>query len=405
MLFLFLFLWMVSAHALLPNGFFGMIGPNVKKETASSLYQLFTSNGILQGVFIQDTTLTSVSHLIQTERVLFETRHGRSISSNIYHLPLQMFLSQFHLFPHMGTANTAVLSVQEHDYVLFERDLPYRIRIDSERKTVSTQFKIKSPCHAVSAHSWYHEHVYSHSYSILHQTVSFMTMNETFYPLQVDTFRTRYVPLIHSHLRVRQHYVFTDSPLFFSWKQFFKGKFPFEVQQKPTFIHITPDMYTSKETFFIFHYASLHETSDAFILYAPLYESLDFSTTELYGKYRKLILHKCNKTISIEKNNHLEKYNLDFPILWNHYTLLRNLNLATQKIDGFILCDGLTIYKEFWISLDILGEPCIENDSILFFAFNQTGTFFVHVHILSGIQKEYAVNISGTLGFHSFFKK
>jgi hypothetical protein len=101
----------------------------------------------------------------------------------------------------------------------------------------------------------------------------------------------------------------------------------------------------------------------------------------------------------------LEKYNLDFPVAWSNYTLLRNLDLATQKINGFILCDGLSIVKEYWISLGILGEPCMVNDSLLFFAYNLTGTYLVHLCLLSGIQEDYLVDLPGTLGFHSFFKR
>ena len=395
-------LWIVSVQALLPRGFFGMIGPNVK--TSSSLYHLFTTNGILQGVFMNESSIVPVSHLIQTERVLFENEN-KKYSSDIRNLPWQMVLSHFHLYPHMGTANTAVLSIHDKEYVLFERDLPYLIHIDMEHCTVNTVSKIKSPCHSISAHSWYDSQVYSHTYSILHQTVSFMVMNDTFYPLRTDTFRTKYVPLIHSHVRIRNQYLFTDSPLVFSWKHVLCGEFPFQAVKLPTYIHVTPDVYISKETFFIFHYASVVETTDAFIVYAPLYETLNFSSVEMYGKYRRLILHKSNKTITIEKRDELEKYNLDFPVRWKNYTLLRNLNVTLQQINGFILCDGLEIIKEFWVSLGILGEPCIEHDFILFFAYNQSGTYFVHLHILSGIQKEYSVNISGTLGFHSFFKK
>lgn len=393
----------LSVHALLPHGFFGMIGPHVK--TASSLYQLFTSNGILQGVFINGSALTPVSHVIQTEKVLFEAKWG-PLSSNIHHLPFQMALSKLGLFPHMGTANTAVLSVRDQDYALFERDLPYHIQIDMATQSVRTVAKCALPgLHGVSAHSWFDTHIHSHAYSILHQSVSFMVLTETFQPLRVETFRTRYVPLIHSHLRVRDHYLFTDSPLFFSWKRFFQAEFPFHAKPRPTYIHVTPDVYTFQEPFFIFHYASLEETPDAFILYAPLYETLDFSTTTMYGKYRRLILHKENKTITMDKNAVLETYNLDFPVRWRHMTLLRNLDLSTQKINGFILCDGLTIVKEFWVSLGILGEPCVENDSILFFAYNQTGTFLVEVCLLSGTQQDHWVELPGTLGFHSFFKK
>jgi hypothetical protein len=396
------FLWMVSVHALLPNGFFGMIGPHVK--TSSSLYHLFTTNGILQGVFLHNSTVTPISHLIQTEKVQFE-QSWFPLPSDIHHLPWQMLLSHFHVFPSMGTANTAVLSIHDQEYALFERDLPYPLHIDLEARRISTLPKINAPVHSLSAHSWYDTYLYSHTYSILHQTVSFMIMNDHFDMLRMDTFRTRYVPLIHSHLRVRDHYLFTDSPLVFSWKHVLCGEFPFQAKPLPTYIHVTPDVYTSPETFFIFHYASLLETPDTFILYAPVYDTLDFSTTEMYGKYRRLILHKSNKTITMEKKEIFERYNLDFPISWKNYTLLRNIDLPTQRINGFILCDGFTILKEFWFSFGILGEPCIENDSLFFFASNQTGIYFIHLPILSGIQKEYFVDIPGTLGFHSFFKR
>jgi hypothetical protein len=407
------FLYFLSfTHALhLPNGFFGMIGPHTK--TASSLYELFTSNGIIQGVFIQDSFLTPVFHVIETEKVCSEKnkskkkkKEDKSKKEEKEKLSLLgMLLSQSGIFPHMGTANTAVLSVHDRDYALFERDLPYEVRIDCVAKTVSTVGKVRVPHVHALAHSWHDTLVRSHTYSLLHQTVTFLDLDASFRVLRKATFRTRYVPLAHSHLRVRDHYVFTDSPLFFSWKHCFQGKFPFILEPQPTYIHVTPDVYTSPETFFIFHYASLVETPDAFILLAPLYETLDFSTVTLYGKYRRLVLHKGNKTITMEKNHALETYNLDFPVHWKDYILLRNLDLSTQTINGFILCDGLTIMKEFWLELSILGEPFIENDSILCFAYNQTGTYFVHLSILNGTQQEYEVDLPGTLGFHSFFKR
>ncbi len=404
----------LSTHALhLPNGFFGMIGPQVK--TASSLYELFTSNGIIQGVFIQDSLITPVFHVIETEKVCSERNKSKNKKDKNKKEEnkkekeksslLGMLLSQSGIFPHMGTANTAVLSVHDRDYALFERDLPYEVRIDCATKTVGTVGKVRVPHVHALAHSWHDTLVRSHTYSLLYQTVTFLDLDASFRVLRKATFRTRYVPLVHSHLRVGDHYVFTDSPLFFSWKHCFQGKFPFILEPRPTYLHVTPDVYTSPETFFIFHYASLVETHDAFILHAPLYETLDFSTVTLYGKYRRLVLHKGNKTITMEKNHVLEMYNLDFPVHWNEYILLRNLDLSTQTINGFILCDGITIMKEFWINLSILGEPFIENDSILFFAYNLTGTYFVHLSILDGTQQEYFVDLPGTLGFHSFFKK
>jgi len=355
--------------------FFGMIGPNVK--VASSLYSLFMSNGIIQGVFLNDST--PVSHVIQTERVRHHARFGN------YWFPR---------FPHPGMANTAVLSVYDKEYALFERDLPYELVISYP--TVRTGSKVRAPFHALSAHSTFSApFVHSMTYSILHRTVSFLTLTSTFQPHRIQTVRTRYLPLVHDYVRHQGTYVFTDSPIQLSWK------IAHLQSGKPTYIHVLPEVYTSSTSFYIFHYADFSENETAYTLYAPAYDSLEFNSINISGKYRRFVLDKRTRTITIEKNPFLEYFNLDFPVRWRDCILLRNL--CKDHINGFVLCRGLEIVRTYWVNVSVLGEPYIHNDTLYCFASD------VHVHLLqidlvSGQQTLTLLELPGTLGFHSFAK-
>lgn len=356
--------------------FFGMIGPNVK--IATSLYSLFTSNGILQGVFLNDST--PVSHLIETERV----HHHRQFGND--HIPW---------FPHPGVANTAVLSVDDKDYALFERDLPYELEISYP--TVVTVGKVKAPFHSLSAHTTYTEpFIHSMTYSILHRTVSFLTLTKTFLPHRIQTVKTTYVPLVHDFLRHGDTHVFTESPIELSLRHF-----PAYLAKKPTYIHVVPDRYTSPESFFIFHYAQLFENETAYTLYAPAYDELFFNRVDISGKYRRFILDKATRTITVEKNPFLEAFNLDFPVKWGKYVLLRNL--FRQKINGFILCDGLEVVRTYWVNVSVLGEPYIHEDTLYCFA-SDVHVYLLELDLVRGNQTLTLVELPGTLGFHSFMR-
>ena len=49
------------------HGFYGLIGPDVDTAKTESLYDLFTGNGVIQGVFFEDGKITFVKHHIRTE--------------------------------------------------------------------------------------------------------------------------------------------------------------------------------------------------------------------------------------------------------------------------------------------------------------------------------------------------
>ena len=61
------------------NGFYGLIGPNIymNNKVPDSLYDLFTGDGTIQGVFFENGKLTFVKHLVKTEKFLYEKQHGK----------------------------------------------------------------------------------------------------------------------------------------------------------------------------------------------------------------------------------------------------------------------------------------------------------------------------------------
>jgi hypothetical protein len=62
------------------NGFYGMIGPDVNIKKIKTLYELFTGDGIIHGIFLENGKITQISHKIQTEKLKYESIHGKIIN-------------------------------------------------------------------------------------------------------------------------------------------------------------------------------------------------------------------------------------------------------------------------------------------------------------------------------------
>ena len=59
------------------NGFYGLIGPDVNISNTNNLFEFFTGDGIIQGVFIRDGVITPICHKIK-QRSITSTSRGRS---------------------------------------------------------------------------------------------------------------------------------------------------------------------------------------------------------------------------------------------------------------------------------------------------------------------------------------
>ena len=379
-------------------GFYGLVGPNLPIASIHSLYSFFTGNGIIQGAFIQHD-ITPVQYLVPTEKMKYSC-------NSITTLPFYLGLHTLGVIPNpIGVANTAFLNTGSNQYLLFERDLPYEIAIDVSTNTITTLGRKRIPgvTHLSGHTKMFGNHIYSLEYSIWKQSVTLLTLTSELTLLHREEIKTKYIPLVHDFIRFGESTLFTDSPIQWSIRSF---NFPIEMTQQPTFIHQVQDgkttIFKSSLSFFIFHYAHVIETSDAIELYAPIYYHLDFNTIDIHGIYSKLRLDKHTQTIDIESTAELEKYNLDFPVKWKDYIILRNIQGRT--IDSFVFCKELSIHRILYMLMPICGEPSIVDDTLICIGYDKHfSAYLIQVDLNTNAMECIQLNQTATLGFHSIF--
>jgi len=395
------------------NGFYGLIGPNMTISEIGNLFDLFTGNGLIQGVFLENGRVTPVSTLVKTKKLIFEEQWGKFKKNR---LTFHILMSWLGIIPNiLGVANTAILHTDNHTYALAERDLPYEIRVDFSRKTVDTVGLTPiGHVHAVSAHSrWKNGKIRSFEYSVLQRKVTFSTICHDCQGAKVESsflVKTMYVPMVHDALYLNKSVMFTDSPFHFSL-----SRLPVLDTTRPTFIHVIKEepvrvlrMFRSEVAFYIFHYAQVTEDEESIEIFAPLYDTLDFQTISLQGKYRRLLLDKRTMKIHIQKNEELELLNLEFPVKYKDKVILRSVN--DKRIDSFVICKGLDIKLVIKVrdALSICGEPALyEGDGfsrILCLAYDAgSNGYFLLIDPETGDVYENELGIKVTIGFHSVF--
>jgi len=400
------------------NGFYGLVGPDVEVSKTNTLYELFTGDGVIQGIFLENGNIRQISHMVQTEKIQHEKIYGKFLNHMMF-LPLYMFLNKIGVIPNvMGLANTAFMTVGRRFFVLFERDLPYEISLDFERKTIETMKRVNiRNIEHFSAHSTVEEttgKIYSLEYNVLNKIVSLQEMNESLGLLSKIDVKTRYIPIVHDSYVLSNSTIFTDSPLLFSFQDLIQGKIPIIFDTgMPTFIHQicrktgSKTVYSSNDSFYIFHYANMTETAEKIEIWASVYESLDFSALNINGKYRRLLLDKNTKTIEMERNPELETYNLDFPIKWRDSIILRNVE--NKRINGFVICRGLEIqHRIFLDDISICGEPMVYDDGtfsrIMCLGYDgEMRGYFLLIDPETGRVFDFPLSKKVNIGFHSVF--
>jgi carotenoid cleavage dioxygenase-like enzyme len=384
-------------------GFYGLVGPNLPIASIQSLYSLFTGNGVIQGAFI-NKGITPVQYTIPTEKNCCSL-NTKSITT----LPFHLGLHTVGMVPNpIGVANTAFLQTGNKQYVLFERDLPYEIKIDVPNQTITTLGRkhIHGVKHLSGHSKVVGDQVHSLEYSISKKVVTLLTLNANLKLMKRQEIKTTYIPLVHDFVRCGESTLFTESPIEISPKAFLQRKFPIVMQlKKPTYIHHVHDKttrYYSPLSFFIFHYADVVETHDAIEIYAPVYYHLDFNTVDVHGIYSKVRLDKRTCRIAIQSTFELEKYNLDFPVKWKDYIILRNIKDKT--INGFVFCKGLEIHRTLFLLMSICGEPSIVEDTLVCLGYDtQFNSYLIQVDLNTNEVEYVNMNQTATLGFHSIF--
>jgi len=407
------------------NGFYGIIGPDIDITTTSTLYDLFLGNGNIQGVFFKNGELTFIKYFIRTEKLLFEEKYGKIpkffMLTGFLMLMDKMIPNTITKIPNtLGVANTAILNIKTKNYALFEQDHPYEIDIDFNRNQINTIGKQKiAKIEHFSAHSKYdiiENKIYTLDYDVLKNSVEYYSMNENFDILNKIKIKTDYIPLIHDFIVLKNNILITDSPIKFKIKKLFNSNIPVSFDKNlSTKIHLINkkngeiETYISDESFYIFHYAIHRETDNFIEIYAAVYENLDFSKLDIHGRYRKIVLNKKTKKVIIEKNPELEKYNVDFPVKVNNKIILRSLN--NNKIDSFLLCEGLDIKKKIFIKdKSICGEPVVaeidKTPYLISFAYDDLNNgFLLFINLKNFYKIEIPIPHNINIGFHSIFIK
>ena len=398
------------------DGFYGMIGPDINITTITSLYDLFTGDGNIQGVFFNGGNLTFVKHFIKTDKIRFEEKYGK-IPKDLFSTVFMMIMNKMKLFPNiMGVANTALLNINKNVYALFERDLPYSIFVDLENNTIGMDKKVDlDDIIYISGHSKYDtetKEIHTIEYHISSQQVNYYTLFDDFKIKNRTTIKTKYLPIVHDFAKFNSCILITDSPFIINMSGF--KKIPVQLDaNKRTFIHVLNketekvETYNSSEGFYIFHYADVSESDDLITIYAPIYETMDFTNLNIHGKYRKIEIDKRTRNISIEKNAVFDEYNLDFPIKYKNKVVLRNVH--NNSINGFVICENLNIMKTIMLnSRFVCGEPVIiEIDGIphiIAFSYDEFSKGYL---LIINMENSHIINIplncSLNIGFHSIF--
>ena len=111
------------SNAFLPKGFFPP--PNIFYKRDHKI-ELFSGDGVVQGVFIDSGNITFVNHIIETAKVKFDRKYWR-FPNNMFLLTI---LSTLRLIPvSQGVANTALVHYADQTLALYETDSPYLLNV------------------------------------------------------------------------------------------------------------------------------------------------------------------------------------------------------------------------------------------------------------------------------------
>lgn len=400
------------------SGFYGLIGPNVEIKNVKSLLDLFTGDGIIQGLFFDKGNITFVKQFIRTEKLLYEEKNGR-IPTSLFHYVWFMLLHHLGIFPNiLGLANTAILNTNNNTYALYERDNPYLINIDKDAQTIHTINKVKTQFNTISGHTKYNSHsnkLETLEYNVMKQELHHYILNNSFNIENKFSINTKYMPMPHDFITSNNKIITINSPLLFDRNRLFNTSIPIYFDgEKPTIIHAVDtktnlhEKYTYNKGFYVFHYADIHEDEDYINILAPIYDNIDYSNLNLHGRYRKIVINKHTKEVGILHDHILENYNLDFPVkIHDGRIIMRNLH--GDRSNGFVVCKDLQVTNTFFYEhRNICGEPVVINiedePHVICFAYDKDeNSYCLIINIDQNKTMEIELKENITVGFHSVF--
>jgi hypothetical protein len=267
--------------------------------------------------------------------------------------------------------------------------------------------------------------VTSLDYDYIRNQVSLYKLTTDLHVYDKTTIRTEYLPVTHDYLVYGDRsecMMFCDAPFIIRMGLFWKGQIPIVLDLgKPTYIHsynFTDGVHRkwkiSERGHYIFHFSNICQSvSGNLTLYASVYDEMNFNSVDICGKYRRIELSgdDCGVGV-IMKNDEIEGYNLDFPVLWNNTVILRNIETSVDgrpRINGFLFIDGFrVIQKLFYDDIGFCGEPAVCYDGggrpfLLSFAYNDLDGWLVMIDLTTFERTMQKIPVIPMVGFHSVF--
>ena len=399
------------------DGFYGLLGPDVNITNVNNIFDLFTGDGMVQGIFFDKGELVFIKHMIRTDKLVYEIENGKIPNHPLMKLLFSIGNAVGVLPNILGLANTAFMKIGSRYFALYERDVPYEIDIDFHNKTVSTIKKVPlSMVEHFSAHTKVSDIIETVDYHVTTKKISYYQLNENLEMISKTDISMQYMPIIHDIICTNEKVILMDSPIIMDMSDIFNKPMPVILNKdKRTWIYIlnktdnSLDRFSINEGIYIFHYADYKETRDFINIYASQYEALDFSDLNIKGKYRRIQINKNTREVSVIKNEALENLDLEFPISYEDKVVLRSIK--NKVSNGFIICEGLEIIKRLeFENRSFCGEPAInivENVPYLIsFAFDlldKEKGILVIINMHSYEVIEIPLHIPITIGFHSAF--
>lgn len=398
------------------NGFYGLIGPNIDFYKAKSLIELFTGNGLIQGVFFNNGKITHINHCINTEKKIFEEKYGK-MTNHIFTSVLLITLQKLNLFPiSLGTANTALINFNNKTLALYETDYPYSVDINFKNSSVSTISKEKIfNLTSFSGHTKFiNNTVETIEYDLLHNRIDYIKLSSELSVIEKKSIYTKYIPVVHDFISTENYFIFVDSPLSINTDKIFCNSFPVSLSDRPTYIHTLNKKtniittYSFNESFYIFHFSDIIEKENNIYIHAPVVDNLDFSNIVFNPHVREIVLHTKNKTTSINTFPHFENIDLDFPIKLNDGRVLFTI-IKDTGFSGICLTKDMKIIKNIYFNNRILcGEPsiaCIDNiEYLLGFIKNDSNDGFIYfLNLYDYTSFEIPLGTKPENGFHSIY--
>lgn len=405
----------------LKNGFFGTIGPNLKIANIRNLVELFTGNGVIQGVFIHNGKPRFARHIINTRKLQHEPEQPESL----FITGLKYILYKAGVFPYnnIGVANTALYplsdTVDENTtavYAMYERDLPYLVHLYHNTSSIATIKQMDGlypEIQEVSGHSKSipGKRMETLDYHILSKQVDYYQIYDNMKSVVLKkAIQMHYLPIIHDFISTEKSVMIMDSPLGFDFSNIFRGKIPIVFARNfSTYVHVLDKITGAVEKYeitsghYVFHYALCKETDDVIEIYAPLYDNLDFSSLNIDGKYRKIVMNRRTKHVTMEYNPELETMNLDFPIKGPNGTVVLR-SIENRRMNGFVMVDGLRIVKK-WLYDDLFfcGEHVVLDNSIMAFCLKGDANYWCVIDTVTDQVELIECSYDLTIGFHSAF--